>query len=760
LTQSVTWSSSNTAIATVSAGLVTGLTQGSVTIAASFGSGGSAASLVSANAAVTVTPPVLSSVSISPAQASITAGLTQQLTANAKYSDGSIKDVTQSATWTSANSTLASVAAGLVTGLAQGVVTVTASFGGVPSASAAITINPAALTSIAVAPLQISIAPGTKQQFTATGTFTDGGSRDVTATVNWSSSNTAAATISNGISTQGLATAVAAGQSTITAKSGTIQASAILNVSSVTPVSITVNPANASIPIGTTQAYSALATFSDNSSQDVTTVAGWTSSKNSVASITTGGIATAKAAGSSNITATFGGVSQTTSLTVNLSNLTAIQIQPGNITLAENTSQQFSVIGVFSDGGTRNITTQATWVSSNPGVAAFPKNGGLTITALSPGQTTVTATVGAISGTTTVNVTNATITSLSITPANASVAAGTQESFTAAAGFSDGSTQIITNNVTWTSDNSAVATISDTPGSNGIATALSAGTCNISASFGGQFASVPFDVNQATLVSIAVTPGTTTLTPASTLQYSAIGTYSDGTTANLNRLAQWSTSDPTVATVTNFGLATGQAAGSTTITAQLGSVIAPSASLVVAGTALVSIAVTPGNNSVPALIATQFTATGTFADNSQQDLTLSATWTSSQPEIATVSNVGGTKGLATGVAAGPPATTISALFAGKLGTAVLSVTGATLSSISVTPNPVTVSVGNTEQFTAIGTFSDSSTLNLTTQVSWESTNIATAVVNNFGLASAAGTGTTTVDATLNGITGTANLTVQ
>jgi hypothetical protein len=157
-------------------------------------------------------------------------------------------------------------------------------------------------------------------------------------------------------------------------------------------------------------------------------------------------------------------------------------------------------------------------------------------------------------------------------------------------------------------------------------------------------------------------------------------------------------------------------------------------------------------------IQTQFIATGTFADASQQDLTQSVTWTSAPVGIATISNIGGTKGAATGVSVGSAIVTAS--FGGLAGTASLSVNNATLTSIAISPNNGIISAGGSEQFTATGTFSGSSPLVLNGQVSWSSSNIGVAVISDFGLANAAGTGTTDIKATLNGVTGTTSLTVQ
>lgn len=188
--------------------------------------------------------------------------------------------------------------------------------------------------------------------------------------------------------------------------------------------------------------------------------------------------------------------------------------------------------------------------------------------------------------------------------------------------------------------------------------------------------------------------------------------------------------------------------------------------VVVEGSSLVSIAVTVPIQSqpytVPFDVSVQFQATGTFADNSTQNLTTNVTWASSQPSVATISNSVGRQGLATGVSAGQ--TEITAVFASIAGNATLNVTNATLVSITVTPANQNVSVGTQVNYTAVGKFSDGSTVDLTGQCTWVSTTPTVATINNLGQASAASAGTTSIQATFvqNGVsvTGMTNLTVH
>jgi trimeric autotransporter adhesin len=178
--------------------------------------------------------------------------------------------------------------------------------------------------------------------------------------------------------------------------------------------------------------------------------------------------------------------------------------------------------------------------------------------------------------------------------------------------------------------------------------------------------------------------------------------------------------------------------------------------IVTSAASLQSIAVTPGNVSLPTGATTQFTATGTYSDNSTQILTDQVTWGSSVSSVATVSNTPGSHGLAT--VNGPGSTTISASLDGISGSTMLTTTSAALQSITITPASPFVGLGHTEQFTATGTYSDNTTQNLTGTVTWSSGTTAVATISNAvgsnGLATAVGIGTSTIAASSNGITAT------
>jgi len=171
------------------------------------------------------------------------------------------------------------------------------------------------LVAVSISPGNPTVQPSKTQQFTATGTFGDGGTRDVTSTVTWSSSSTDIATIN----TAGLATAGAgSGSTTITATSGSQSASTTLTVSNNVVTSIAVTSPNGSVLLLASggEQFTATATSTGGGTQDVTQTATWSSSNSSVASVITTGFVTPLSAGSATISASSGGVTGQISITV------------------------------------------------------------------------------------------------------------------------------------------------------------------------------------------------------------------------------------------------------------------------------------------------------------------------------------------------------------------------------------------------------------------------------------------------------------
>jgi len=174
--------------------------------------------------------------------------------------------------------------------------------------------------------------------------------------------------------------------------------------------------------------------------------------------------------------------------------------------------------------------------------------------------------------------------------------------------------------------------------------------------------------------------------------------------------------------------------------------------------ALVKIDVEPLTVTLPFGYKTQLRATGTYDNAMTQDVTTQVIWSSDQPSKASVSNNAGTQGLATGLSAAT--VTITATLQGVSGTATLTVTSETLSSITVTPDPLTLAIGQKQQMTATGTFSQGTVLDITAYVGWSSDHKRTASVSKTGLVTARKKGSALIKASKSGQQDTASVTVQ
>src|SRR5271156_2801455 len=241
----------------------------------------------------------LASILISPAAPTLASGQSQQLTATGVFSDGSKQDVTQSVTWTSAQSSIASInPAGLARGRQTGSTRLIATSGTGITASTTITISPAIVVSIAVSPQSLSLASGQAQQLNAVATFSDGSQQNVTNAAAWSIAPSGIASVN----ASGMLAAQALGSGTITAWLGPASGSDSLTVSTPVMMSISVSPQVASVPKGQAQQLTAVAYFSDGSQQNITASAVWSASPSSVATVSSTGAVKAQAVGSATIT--------------------------------------------------------------------------------------------------------------------------------------------------------------------------------------------------------------------------------------------------------------------------------------------------------------------------------------------------------------------------------------------------------------------------------------------------------------------------
>ena len=252
----------------------------------------------------------------------------------------------------------------------------------------------------------------------------------------------------------------------------------------------------------------------------------------------------------------------TTNQTATQPTVTSITLAPASIPLMPGETQQLTVTALESSGATVPVTDGVTYVSSAPNVASVNANGIVSAGKVA-GTANITATVVVDVNSTvssppavvTVTVPPATLTSISVTPAATTLAPGAKQQLTVTGTYSDGSTKDLTTGETFASSNTAVATVSDS----GLATAgTTPGTATITATdtASGKTGSATITV-PATLTSIALSPATANVAPGGTQQLTVVGTYDNGSTANLPASGETFTSmSPGVASVNAAGLVT------------------------------------------------------------------------------------------------------------------------------------------------------------------------------------------------------------
>lgn len=662
LTTSGTWSTSDSTIAYFQpgTGILQTLTSASNPITVFFSSGP-----YHLSTSLTVGPAAVSSITLGPVlNPSIAVSGQQTFTATAQFTDGSSTPVTGAAVWSSNDTTVATTSGATVTGVADGTTFINAAYtdpyyGNVVTGTTGINVGLAASNPIVVSPTPVTVALGQTQQFTAMGNFTDLVQRNVSGAVTWGSSNTAVAITDQ---TGFVTTASAGGPINITAASGAASGSASLTVGPLMLLFIAVTPSSANLDFGNSLQFAATGNYSDGSSQDLTVLATWMSSDATVATMSPngpfGGLATANSNNNANtaqITAqytdpNYSGNIQTSSasLSVGPPTLVSITVSPSNPTLVAGTTQQFTATGQYDDGSTADLTASASWSSDTQSVATVATTG--LVTAVSPGGANISATdLGtSITGSAAVTVISAQVTSIDVSPPNATLNVGMQQQYTATGHYSDQSTHDITAVATWGSSMSAFASIN--PG--GLATADKAGTTSISAQFNGVTSnSATLNVNAPTLTTVTVTPASVSANVNDQIQFTATATFNDNSSQDITSTATWIADNtgcsPACIAVNNTagskGLAVALHAGTAKVIATQASQ-SGNASLTVTGAVLQSITIAPLNYTLPRNLTKQFRATGHYSDGSTRDLTASVSppmmWSSSQTFVATISSAG------------------------------------------------------------------------------------------------------------------------
>lgn len=577
----VTWSSSNDPVAVVSSlGRVTAVSAGAATISATSEG-------VVATASVTVSNVPVATVQVTPANPSLQVGATLGMTATMRDASGNILSG-RPVTWATGNSSIATVDnAGVVSAVATGSTSVTATSEG-QTGSTTITVATVPVSSVTVTPNSPQMFPNDVLQFTATARDANGNQLFGRPVV-WSSSDVSVATVN---ASSGLVTAVAVGGATIKATVDGVEGSTSVFV--VTVQSVTLVPDSASVVQGTNQSMRAQVrtnlgaiirgrnvTWSSNSPSAATV--------SQVAATPDSAVVTGVAPGSATITATDpSGVSNTASITVTLIPIASVTVTPSSPSLVVPAS-----VGLTADpkdGGGQSQTRNITWVSLNPSVATVQSTGTMTatVTSVASGTATIEArAVGSGPGGTTVTGTS----TVTVTAVVATV------QFTASRNFivpndtmhtsivlRDVNGNILTGKpIVYSTSDAAVATVGTVGVIQGVITGAGSGSVMITATSEGQSGSVNL-TGQAGISNIAIasslagdpTPNVISIALGSK-NYTITVTDAGGAPL-VGRTFNVSSSNTGVATITSAvpivtngsGQATvdvtGQAAGTSTIT--------------------------------------------------------------------------------------------------------------------------------------------------------------------------------------------------
>ncbi|MGL5815433.1 MAG: beta strand repeat-containing protein [Aeromonas sp.] len=675
-------------------------------------------------------------------------GLSTQYLAIATYSDNSTANITDVASWSSADTSIAIIdEKGLAKTLKISSTGITASYQGVTSNTSTLTITDAIATKISIIPPTTSLVKGLSLQLQAIATLSDDTTQDVSTQAHWQSSNPAVLSVDS----KGKITANDPGDATVTATVQGVTGQTTVSAVNLAITQIQIIPASVQLAKGTTTQLTAIATFTDQSTQDISTQAAWLSGNNAIATVDNTGLVTGVAAGTVTLSATLLGVTATTNLQVNNASPTALQVIPAVSTIALGTKSQLQAIATFSDGSTQDVSAQALWSSDNPVIASVDSQGQVSGNGI--GQASITATLGSVSRSVSLTITNAIATALQVTPPNASLPVGGKLQFQAVATFSDNSTQDVTSQVNWNSTDISVATID----LGGEATAVNTGGSNISALFHGVSSNtVLLVVTNATVSSVQVVlnGGNGTLAKGSSVQFKAQAVLSDGSTLDVSNQAAWVSSDPTKVTIDTQGLATGVAVGTSTITASVNGVTSAGTVLTVTNASVSQIQITPPTLTLAKGTKGKLTAIATYSDNTTQDISNLVDWNSSDIGVATVN----LSGEVTAVTIG------SATLTGSVGSVTsnpvsLSVTNPSVNQIDLSATASTLAAGTKTQLTAVANYSDGSSQNITGLVSWSSSDSNVATVDTSGEVTAVAPGTATITGSFGGQTSTLTITV-
>ncbi len=749
-TSLASWNSTQPGVVSVSTvGALVALSPGTTQLQASY-------QLHAGSAGVTVTDATLQQLAISPLLPYVTSTTSTVLQATGLFSDGTAQPMTGTVTWSVDDPSLAyflSAIPGELLGSMPGLTTVDALAPASPvAAQVPLVVSAAALASLEVSPvLPDPLGVLGVADFTSWGTFTDEGVLELTTQASWNSTAPDVLAVSP---TAGTASALDAGVSSIQAFFGGLTAFATQTVAGTQPSALLVWPPAATLTVGLPGTLAAERVLSDAGVDDATALAGWTSScpgNVQVATGVRGGALTARAPKACTVTAELAGLSGSTSVTATARAIQRLEVDPAQVSLGPGGWAAFSATAIFGDGSLRDVTSLAAWTAADVGVLAAGSGlqAGQAL-AVDGGASQLTATFGAATASAQFTVSSAPVTpALEVWPPLLQVHAGTERPLTATAVWPFGDAVDVTPWTVFSSSDASVASVANAAGRRGQLAALSPGTASITAAFGPAVAGASVAVDAAAVDALAVA-GPTALPTGEPDVLRALAHFVDGSQVDVTSQTSFTSSATTLLRVRGTGPQRGSAVA-------LGGGTASAYARFAATLGTAQVATTPGGvqslsidglpAAVPAGVQLPLVASASFPGPIQRDVSQRAVWTSSVPQVASISN-----GQAGGklVTAAPGSAQLTASFGGTTASTSVNVSAAVLTALDILPAAPTGAVGVEVPLRVQGTYSDGTQLDLTLQARWSSASPALVAVSNAaqsrGATMALAPGSTTISA--------------
>lgn len=667
-------------------------------------------------------PASLQRLELNPASTRLAVGTELNLQATGLYSDGSRRDLSDSVTWHSDDTAVLSVLAdGRIRALAAARAQVFASLGGL-RAVASIEVTTATLEQLDIEPAGPRLAKGTQRQLAVFGLFSDGSRQALADQVTW----TSLAPSLFSISANGRLEALAVGSGLVRAEFNGLSAQTEVTVSDADLAALRVTPASIELPAGHEVGLRIDGLYSDGSQQDLTALASWRVDAPAVAAVA-GDRLRGLASGSATLRAEAGGLSVEVPVRVTDAVLASLELDLGEADLPLGLSRPLRALGHFSDGSLRDLSAQVIWRSSDDGRLAIANAAGSEglATALGVGAVTVVATLDGIEAQAVLNVSAAALQALELEPVAPRLAAGTGLRMQALGRYSDGSLKTLSEWVTWSSDDPAIAAVANAGGQAGQVQGLAAGETRIRVRLDGVTASVPLSVTAASLAVITIEPAEVSLASGDRLHLQAVGGFTDGSTQPLGTAVRWESAQAAVVSIDESGELLALQSGETRISASLGGVTG-SIPVRVSAATLTGLEITPASPRLASGSTLRVDAVAVYSDGSRRDVTAQVVWASANPAVLGVSNGNGFQ-LRGGMAG---SARLTARFGGLEQSVDVTVTEATLDGLRITAPVSTLASGERVQLVAVADFSDGSSQPLGDEVVWSSSDPALASVGN------------------------------